>query len=112
MRKAEYVRELGLWFSAGGGQRIRWLELTDAEVIDVLTERRGIGRWTAEMFLIFCSCVRTSFRWMISGFCARLATCMVRTSANGSRRCNSASSGNLGVPALHGICGATWTLFR
>ncbi len=54
MRKAEYVRDLALWFSAGGGRRIRWLELTDAEVIDVLTERRGIGRWTAEMFLIFC----------------------------------------------------------
>lgn len=53
-RKAEYAKDLAVWCSAGAGRRIRWSELTDAEVIDVLTERRGIGRWTAEMFLIFC----------------------------------------------------------
>ena len=53
-RKAEYLMELAAWFASGAGRRIRWPELTDAEVISVLTERRGIGRWTAEMFLIFC----------------------------------------------------------
>ena len=53
-RKAEYLVELAAWFAAGAGRRIHWPELADAEVIAVLTERRGIGRWTAEMFLIFC----------------------------------------------------------
>ena len=53
-RKAEYLTELAAWFGSGAGRRIHWPELTDAEVIAVLTERRGIGRWTAEMFLIFC----------------------------------------------------------
>ena len=29
-------------------------EMDDEEVIEQLVELRGIGRWTAEMFLIFC----------------------------------------------------------
>ncbi len=53
-RKAEYLGELAAWFATGAGRRIGWPELTDSEAIAVLTERRGIGRWTAEMFLIFC----------------------------------------------------------
>ncbi|MCY4005059.1 MAG: hypothetical protein OXF33_15300 [Rhodospirillales bacterium] len=53
-RKAEYIMELAAWFASRAGRRVHWPELTDAEVISVLTERRGIGRWTAEMFLIFC----------------------------------------------------------
>ena len=28
--------------------------MTDEEIISVLTEVKGIGRWTAEMFLMFC----------------------------------------------------------
>jgi DNA-3-methyladenine glycosylase II len=28
--------------------------MTDEDIIDQLTEVKGIGRWTAEMFLIFC----------------------------------------------------------
>lgn len=31
----------------------RWEGLTDEEVINLLVQVRGIGRWTAEMFLIF-----------------------------------------------------------
>ncbi len=53
-RKAEYIAELAAWFAGGDGRRVRWSELTDAEAVAVLTARRGIGRWTAEMFLIFC----------------------------------------------------------
>jgi DNA-3-methyladenine glycosylase II len=28
--------------------------MTDEEVINTLQQVKGIGRWTAEMFLIFC----------------------------------------------------------
>jgi DNA-3-methyladenine glycosylase II len=28
--------------------------MTDEDIINQLTEVKGIGRWTAEMFLIFC----------------------------------------------------------
>lgn len=52
-RKVEYLRDLAQHFvreriSADALQR-----LSDAEVIAQLTAIRGIGRWTAEMFLIF-----------------------------------------------------------
>lgn len=52
-RKAEYLLDLAAHFVA---QRIvpeRWHAMTDEAVIAELVEVRGIGRWTAEMFLIF-----------------------------------------------------------
>ena len=32
----------------------RFAKLTDEEIIGLLIEVKGIGRWTAEMFLMFC----------------------------------------------------------
>ncbi|RPH44823.1 MAG: DNA-3-methyladenine glycosylase 2 family protein [Burkholderiales bacterium] len=52
-RKAEYVRDLAVHFVAGSVDPVRWPELDDEAVIDELVQVRGIGRWTAEMFLIF-----------------------------------------------------------
>ncbi|MFN7642718.1 MAG: DNA-3-methyladenine glycosylase family protein [Burkholderiales bacterium] len=52
-RKAEYVRDLAVHFVAGTVNPIHWPELGDDAVIDELVQVRGIGRWTAEMFLIF-----------------------------------------------------------
>lgn len=52
-RKAEYVLDLAAHF---GDERIRpclWAAMDDESVIADLTAIRGIGRWTAEMFLIF-----------------------------------------------------------
>jgi len=41
-------------FSAGGGSASGGQRLSDEEIISLLTEVKGIGRWTAEMFLMFC----------------------------------------------------------
>jgi DNA-3-methyladenine glycosylase II len=50
--KAVYVRELAR-FAAGGG--LRGLHrLDDGAIVERLTAVKGIGVWTAEMFLIFC----------------------------------------------------------
>lgn len=49
--KASYVRELARFAEAGG---LRGLgRLSDAAVIERLVQVKGVGVWTAEMFLIF-----------------------------------------------------------
>jgi len=52
-RKAEYVRDLARRFIDGTIHVHRWPQMDDEAVIAELVEVRGIGRWTAEMFLIF-----------------------------------------------------------
>lgn len=52
-RKAEYLRDLAGHFIDGRVEPARWKKMADEAVIDELTDVRGIGRWTAEMFLIF-----------------------------------------------------------
>jgi len=53
MRKAEYVRDLARHFVDGTLHVHRWPKMDDEAVIDELIAVRGIGRWTAEMFLMF-----------------------------------------------------------
>ncbi|MCP5267307.1 MAG: DNA-3-methyladenine glycosylase 2 family protein [Burkholderiaceae bacterium] len=52
-RKAEYVQDLARHFVNGTVDPSHWASLDDEAVIAELTSVRGIGRWTAEMFLIF-----------------------------------------------------------
>jgi len=52
-RKAEYLKDLSIKFVDGSLDPDDWLELDDEAVIASLVKVRGIGRWTAEMFLIF-----------------------------------------------------------
>lgn len=52
-RKVEYIVDLAKHFANGTIHPYRWAEMTDEEVIDELVQVRGIGRWTAEMFLMF-----------------------------------------------------------
>ncbi len=52
-RKAEYLRDLAQRFDKGLLDPSLWTELDDDAVIAELMQLRGIGRWTAEMFLIF-----------------------------------------------------------
>lgn len=52
-RKSEYVRDLAAHFASGRLDPVTWATMDDEAVIAALTEVRGIGRWTAEMFLIF-----------------------------------------------------------
>ncbi|TXF11702.1 DNA-3-methyladenine glycosylase family protein [Pelomicrobium methylotrophicum] len=52
-RKADYLTELARRFSDGSLSLQAWERLDDEALIAELTRLRGIGRWTAEMFLIF-----------------------------------------------------------
>ena len=53
-RKAFYLRELATAFDGGHLRQRRLSSLDDEEIIELLIPLPGIGRWTAEMFLIFC----------------------------------------------------------
>ena len=52
-RKVEYLADLARHFESGTVHVRRWQHMDDAAIIDELVAIRGIGRWTAEMFLIF-----------------------------------------------------------
>ena len=52
-RKVEYLVDLALHFDNGALNVKKWSEMSDEDIIDELVAIRGIGRWTAEMFLMF-----------------------------------------------------------
>ncbi|MDZ7937916.1 MAG: DNA-3-methyladenine glycosylase 2 family protein [Rhodoferax sp.] len=52
-RKVEYLVDLALHFDNGALHVKDWDGMGDEDIIDELVSIRGIGRWTAEMFLIF-----------------------------------------------------------
>ena len=52
-RKVEYLVDLALHFDSGAVHVRDWQDMEDEAIIDELVAIRGIGRWTAEMFLIF-----------------------------------------------------------
>jgi DNA-3-methyladenine glycosylase II len=52
-RKVEYIRDLASHVISGELELDRLEQLDDEEVIEEIVAVRGLGRWTAEMFLIF-----------------------------------------------------------
>jgi DNA-3-methyladenine glycosylase II len=52
-RKTEYIRDLASHVLSGELELDRLEELDDEAVIEEIVAVRGLGRWTAEMFLIF-----------------------------------------------------------
>ena len=52
-RKVEYIVDLALHFDSGAVHVDAWTDMDDEAIIAELIAIRGIGRWTAEMFLIF-----------------------------------------------------------
>jgi DNA-3-methyladenine glycosylase II len=52
-RKSEYILDVAQHFVSGALHVDSWTSMEDEAVIAELTQIRGIGRWTAEMFLIF-----------------------------------------------------------
>jgi DNA-3-methyladenine glycosylase II len=52
-RKTEYIDDLARHFAEGTVHPHRWPDMDDEAVIAELVAVRGIGRWTAEMFLMF-----------------------------------------------------------
>jgi DNA-3-methyladenine glycosylase II len=53
VRKVEYLVDLALHFDSGNIRVTAWKDMDDEDIITELVGIRGIGRWTAEMFLIF-----------------------------------------------------------
>lgn len=53
-QKAEYVQNVARAFQHDGYGREHFNTLSDDDVIDELTSIRGIGTWTAKMYLMFC----------------------------------------------------------
>jgi DNA-3-methyladenine glycosylase II len=52
-RKIDYLRDLAQHFQSGAVHVRQWQQMEDEAIVDELVAIRGIGRWTAEMFLIF-----------------------------------------------------------
>jgi len=52
-RKVEYLQDLASRFVERRVDEAVLAQMADEDVIAALTDIRGIGRWTAEMFLIF-----------------------------------------------------------
>ena len=52
-RKITYLQDLSWHFTEGNLNETTWSDMDDETIIIQLTQVKGIGRWTAEMFLIF-----------------------------------------------------------
>jgi len=52
-QKVAYVKDLARRFRDGEVKPRRWARLDDEAIIEELVAVKGIGRWTAEMFLMF-----------------------------------------------------------
>jgi len=52
-RKTEYIRDLAAHVISGELELDRLEELSDEEAIEEIVAVRGLGQWTAEMFLLF-----------------------------------------------------------
>ena len=52
-RKSEYLHDLSRHFGDGSVHVAQWQQMDDEAIIEELVAIRGIGRWTADMFLIF-----------------------------------------------------------
>ena len=52
-QKSGYLRDIALAFVSGTIDPARWQDADDEAVIDDLIALKGVGRWTAEMVLIF-----------------------------------------------------------
>ncbi|OAQ53625.1 hypothetical protein HTG_05040 [Natrinema mahii] len=52
-RKVEYVRNAARAFQENDYTRAGLADHSDAAVVDLLTEIKGIGEWTARMYLLF-----------------------------------------------------------
>ena len=52
-RKVEYIKDLATYFHEGRLHVKQWVDMSDEAIITELVAIRGIGRWTAEMFLMF-----------------------------------------------------------
>ena len=52
-QKASYIKNIASEYDSGFIDENNFSTMTDAEILKQLTNIKGVGRWTAEMFLIF-----------------------------------------------------------
>ena len=55
-QKVVYLKSLSRTFKNEEIKSVNWINMSDIEIIEELVKIKGIGRWTAEMFLIFNLC--------------------------------------------------------
>ncbi len=67
-QKQSYVKDLATHFATNQIPTRRLAAMSDERVIETLVKVKGIGRWTAEMFLIFTLNRPTSFPWTTWGY--------------------------------------------
>ena len=73
LNKAEYIRDLARHFASARLDPRAWPALDDEALIEALVDVKGIGRWTAEMFLMFHETARRRrCRWPTSACRRRL----------------------------------------
>ncbi|KZE35132.1 DNA-3-methyladenine glycosylase family protein [Crenobacter luteus] len=108
-RKAEYVRDLASHALAGGVDPVALAALDDEGVVRVLTGVRGLGRWSAEMFLIF-NLARPDV-WPVGDVGLQKALCVHGWLAPGDKP-RRAELVALGEPFRPWRTVATWYLWR
>ena len=112
-QKAAYLKDLACNFADGDLDASRWHALEDELLILELTRVKGIGRWTAEMFLIF-HLIRPDVLPLGDVGLQRA----MRLNYNGGRALTIARMRKLGAVWApwrrwrRGICGAAWRRCR
>jgi len=53
-QKAGYLRSIGEHFANGHLSDRKLMRMQDEEIIEAVTQIKGVGRWTADMLLMFC----------------------------------------------------------
>jgi DNA-3-methyladenine glycosylase II len=53
-QKASYFRSIGELFASGALSDRKLLRANDDHIVEAVTQIRGVGRWTADMLLMFC----------------------------------------------------------
>ena len=106
-RKALYVRDLARHFTTGALDPKEWPALSDEELIERLVDVKGIGRWTAEMFLIFHELRPDVFPVDDIGLQRAIAS-----HYNGGSRVDAAAMRTLASPWQPYRSVATWYLWR
>ncbi len=52
-QKSGYIQNVANYFQEAERQQLDWQEMPDEEIVQQLTQIKGVGRWTVEMILMF-----------------------------------------------------------
>lgn len=54
--KANYIDNIALFWIENSLHEVDWVSKSDEEIVHLLTKIKGVGKWTAEMVLMFSLC--------------------------------------------------------